>query len=85
MVIDHVYADVGDDNIASRAGIINSPGPDAPSKNINDHRLRVHAWTWTVDRSEIAGGAQNIHAERSTSKAPIRASASRRTATAVLT
>src|SRR6202789_3098285 len=64
MVIDHVYADVGDDNIAIKSGIINSPGPDAPRKNItitdcefmHGHRLSIG--------SEIAGGAQNIHAER---------------------
>src|SRR3984885_4225909 len=34
MVIDHVYADVGDDNIAIKSGIIDSPGPDAPRKKI---------------------------------------------------
>src|SRR6185437_10784436 len=34
VVIDHVYADVGDDDIAIKSGMINSPGPDAPSKNI---------------------------------------------------
>ncbi|HSU19039.1 MAG TPA: glycosyl hydrolase family 28 protein, partial [Acidobacteriaceae bacterium] len=55
---------VGDDNIAIKSGAINSPGPDAPSKNItitdctfeNGHGLSIG--------SEIAGGAQNIHAER---------------------
>jgi hypothetical protein len=55
---------VGDDNIAIKSGAINSPGPDAPSKNItitdctfeNGHGLSIG--------SEVAGGAQNIHAER---------------------
>jgi polygalacturonase len=64
VVIDHVYSSVGDDNIAIKSGAINSPGPDAPSKNItitdctfeNGHGLSIG--------SEIAGGAQNIHAER---------------------
>jgi polygalacturonase len=64
MIIDHVYADVGDDNIAIKSGIINSPGPDEPSKNIvitdcdfmHGHGLSIG--------SEIAGGANNIHAER---------------------
>jgi len=51
VVIDHVYANVGDDDIAIKSGMINSPGPDDPSKNISIG-------------SEIAGGAQNIHAER---------------------
>jgi polygalacturonase len=64
MIIDHVYADVGDDNIAIKSGIINSPGPDEPSKNIvitdcdfmHGHGLSIG--------SEIAGGANNIRAER---------------------
>jgi polygalacturonase len=64
MVIDHVYADVGDDNIAIKSGIINSPGPDAPSKNIiiTDCEF-MHGHGLSIG-SEIAGGAQNIHAER---------------------
>ncbi len=64
IVIDHVFASTGDDNIAIKSGAINSPGPDAPSKNItitdctfeNGHGLSIG--------SEIAGGAQHIHAER---------------------
>ena len=64
VVIDHVFSSVGDDNIAIKSGAINSPGPDAPSRNItitdctfeNGHGLSIG--------SEIAGGAQNIHAER---------------------
>jgi polygalacturonase len=63
-VIDHVFSSVGDDNIAIKSGEINSPGPDAPSKNItitdctfeNGHGLSIG--------SEIAGGVQNVHAER---------------------
>jgi polygalacturonase len=64
IVIDHVFSSVGDDNIAIKSGEINSPGPDAPSKNItitdctfeNGHGLSIG--------SEIAGGVQNVHAER---------------------
>ncbi len=64
IVIDHVFSSVGDDNIAIKSGAINSQGPDAPSKNItitdctfeNGHGLSIG--------SEVAGGAQNIHAER---------------------
>jgi polygalacturonase len=64
IVIDHVFASVGDDNIAIKSGEINSPGPDAPSRNItitdctfeNGHGLSIG--------SEIAGGVQNVHAER---------------------
>ena len=62
--IDHVFADVGDDDIAIKSGAIGSPGPDSPSRDItitdctfwNGHGLSVG--------SEIAGGAQNIRAER---------------------
>ena len=64
MVIDHVYADVGDDNIAIKSGMINSPGPDAPSKNITITDCKfMHGHGLSIG-SEIAGGAQNIHAER---------------------
>jgi polygalacturonase len=64
MIIDHVYADVGDDNIAIKSGIINSPGPDAPSKNITITDCEfMHGHGLSIG-SEIAGGAQNIHAER---------------------
>jgi polygalacturonase len=64
MVIDHVYADVGDDNIAIKSGIINSPGPDAPSKNITITDCEfMHGHGLSIG-SEIAGGANNIHAER---------------------
>jgi polygalacturonase len=64
IVIDHVFSSVGDDNIAIKSGAINSAGPDAPSKNItitdctfeNGHGLSIG--------SEIAGGVQNVHAER---------------------
>jgi len=50
--------------VAIKSGEINSPGPDAPSKNItitdctfeNGHGLSIG--------SEVAGGVQNVHAER---------------------
>jgi polygalacturonase len=64
VVIDHVFSSVGDDNVAIKSGEINSPGPDAPSKNItitdctfeNGHGLSIG--------SEVAGGVQNVRAER---------------------
>ncbi len=67
IVIDHVFSSVGDDNIAIKSGEINSPGPDAPSKNItitdctfeNGHGLSIG--------SEIAGGV----AERSCGADPL--------------
>ena len=64
VVIDHVYADVGDDNVAIKSGMINSPGPDAPSRNITITDCEfMHGHGLSIG-SEIAGGAQNIHAER---------------------
>jgi len=64
IVIDHVYSDTGDDNIAIKSGQPNSPGPDAPSKNITITDCTfVHGHGLSIG-SELAGGAQNIHAER---------------------
>jgi polygalacturonase len=64
VVIDHVTIDTGDDNIAIKSGQPGSAGPDAPSTDIvitdciflNGHGLSIG--------SEIAGGVQNVHAER---------------------
>ena len=64
MVIDHVYADVGDDNIAIKSGIINSSGPDEPSRNITITDCEfMHGHGLSIG-SEIAGGANHIRAER---------------------
>ncbi len=64
VVIDHLYADVGDDNIAIKSGAINSPGPDSPSRDITITDCTfLHGHGLSVG-SEIAGGAQNIRAER---------------------
>lgn len=64
IVIDHVYADVGDDNIAIKSGIINSPGPDSPSHNITITDCDfMHGHGLSIG-SELAGGANHIHAER---------------------
>jgi polygalacturonase len=62
--IDHVFADVGDDDIAIKSGEINSPGPDDPSRDITITDCTfLHGHGLSVG-SEIAGGARNIHAER---------------------
>jgi polygalacturonase len=55
---------VGDDNIAIKSGAINSPGPDAPSKNITITDCTFDHGHGLSIGSELAGGAQNIHAER---------------------
>jgi polygalacturonase len=66
VLIEHVTADVGDDNIAIKSGMINSPGPDSPSKNIVIRDCTFKHGHGLSIGSEIAGGAQNIHAERIT-------------------
>jgi polygalacturonase len=64
VVIDHLYADVGDDNVAIKSGMINSPGPDAPSRDITITDCTfLHGHGLSIG-SEIAGGAQNIRVER---------------------
>ncbi len=64
IVIDHVYADVGDDNVAIKSGPINSPGPDDPSRNITITDCTfMHGHGLSIG-SELSGGAQNIRAER---------------------
>jgi polygalacturonase len=63
IVIDHVYADVGDDDIAIKSGAINSPGGDLPSKNIKITNVDFHHGHGLSIGSEIAGGAQNITVE----------------------
>lgn len=64
VVIDHVFADVGDDDVAIKSGPINSPGPDDPSKNITITDCTfMHGHGLSIG-SELAGGAQNIRAER---------------------
>lgn len=64
IVIDHVYSDVGDDNIAIKSGPINSPGPDDPSRDITITDCTfMHGHGLSIG-SELSGGAQNIRAER---------------------
>jgi polygalacturonase len=64
VLIDHVYSDVGDDNVAIKSGPINSPGPDSPSRDITITDCTfMHGHGLSVG-SELAGGAQNIHATR---------------------
>lgn len=63
VLIENVYADVGDDNVAIKSGMINSPGPDSPSQNITvKNCIFMHGHGMSIG-SELAGGAQNIVAE----------------------
>jgi polygalacturonase len=62
--IEHVLADVGDDDVAIKSGAIGSPGPDDPSTDITITDCTfLHGHGLSVG-SEIAGGAKNIVAER---------------------
>jgi len=62
--IDHLYADVGDDDIAIKSGAINSPGGDDPSRDVTITDCTfLHGHGLSIG-SEIAGGARNILAER---------------------
>jgi len=62
--IDHVLVDVGDDNIAIKSGMPDSPGPDDPSRNITITDCTfLHGHGMSLG-SELAGGAMNIRAER---------------------
>ncbi len=63
VLIDHVYADVGDDDIAIKSGAINSPGGDLPSRDIRIMNVDFHHGHGLSIGSEIAGGAQNITVE----------------------
>lgn len=64
VVIDHVFADVGDDDVAIKSGAINSPGPDDPSRDITITDCTfLHGHGLSIG-SEVAGGARNIRAER---------------------
>lgn len=64
IIIDHVYSDVGDDNVAIKSGPINSPGPDDPSRNITITDCTFKHGHGLSIGSELSGGANNIRAER---------------------
>ena len=66
VLIEHVVANVGDDDIAIKSGEANSPGPDAPSTYITIRDcVFLHGHGLSIG-SEIAGGAQHILAENIT-------------------
>ena len=64
VVIDHVYEDVGDDNVAIKSGQPGSPGGDDPSKNITITDCTFEHGHGISIGSEIAGGVQNVRVER---------------------
>ncbi|MGH9605533.1 MAG: glycoside hydrolase family 28 protein [Terracidiphilus sp.] len=63
VLIENVYSDVGDDNVAIKSGEIDSPGPDSPSAYItvrNCHFMHGHG---VSVGSELSGGAHDILVE----------------------
>jgi len=64
IIIDHLTIDTGDDNVAIKSGQPDSPGPDAPSRHIviTDCTF-LHGHGLSIG-SEIAGGVQDVRAER---------------------
>jgi polygalacturonase len=68
VVIDHVYSDVGDDNVAIKSGQPGSAGGDDPSKDITITDCTFEHGHGVSIGSEIAGGVQNVRVERVTFK-----------------
>ncbi|SFR96587.1 Glycosyl hydrolases family 28 [Granulicella pectinivorans] len=64
ILIDHVFSSIGDDNIAIKSGVIDSPGPDSPSHDITITDCEFERGHGLSIGSELSGGAYNIHAER---------------------
>jgi polygalacturonase len=64
ITIDHYFASVGDDDIAIKSGVINSPGPDSPSTDISITDCTFEAGHGLSIGSEVSGGVQRVHAER---------------------
>ncbi len=62
--IEHLYADVGDENIAIKSGAIDSPGGDEPARDITISDCTFKHGHGLSIGSEIAGGAHNIVAQR---------------------
>ena len=64
VLIDHVHIDTGDDNIAIKSGQPGSAGPDAPSRHIVIRDCEFGHGHGLSIGSEIAGGVQDVVAER---------------------
>jgi polygalacturonase len=64
ILIEHYYSDTGDDNIAIKSGAIDSPGPDAPSTDIEIRDCEFKSGHGLSIGSEVSGGVQHVHVER---------------------
>ena len=66
ILIEHVYIDTGDDNVAIKSGQPNSPGPDDPSEDIIIRDCTFMKGHGLSVGSETAGGVQHVRVERVT-------------------
>ena len=68
IVIDHVFIDTGDDNVAIKSGQPGSTGPDDPTTDITITDCVFHNGHGLSVGSEISGGVQHLRVERVTFK-----------------
>jgi polygalacturonase len=66
ILIEDVYIDTGDDNVAIKSGQPNSPGPDDPSEDITVRDCTFMKGHGLSVGSETAGGVHNVRVERVT-------------------
>lgn len=68
VLIDHVFIDTGDDNVAIKSGQPKSEGPNEPTVDVTIRDCTfLHGHGLSVG-SEVAGGVQQVRAERVTFK-----------------
>ncbi len=64
VTIERMLIDDGDDNVAIKSGLPNSPGPDSPSTDITVTDCTfLHGHGMSIG-SEISGGVENVHVDR---------------------
>jgi len=66
ILIDHVYIDTGDDNVAIKSGQPGSAGPDEPTVDITITDCTFMKGHGLSVGSEVAGGVQHLRVERVT-------------------
>jgi polygalacturonase len=66
ILIDHVYIDTGDDNVAIKSGQPGSAGPDDPTVDITITDCTFMKGHGLSVGSEVAGGVQHLRVERVT-------------------
>ncbi len=68
VLIDHVYIDTGDDNVAIKSGQPGSDGPNDPTTDVTIRDCTFLKGHGLSVGSEVAGGVQHVLAERVTFK-----------------